>query len=106
MLLVIAQLLVNEGKWNDLKPLLDYLVKSSQIEEGCIRFEYYLDPLDTAHLFVLQEWQDRQSLERHEVSDHVAEFKLNAAWLITRRAPTQVYFVDRVEDLATFLSKA
>jgi quinol monooxygenase YgiN len=106
MLLVKAQLLVTEGTWDDLQPLLDRLVQLSLAEAGCIRFEYFLDGTDAAHLLVLQEWKDRPSLERHEASEHVTEFKMNAASFMGPHAPTRVYVIDQIGNLSSFLSKS
>ncbi len=103
--MVKAQLQVNDGKWNELKPLLDQLAANSIAEEGCLRFEVLLDVSETSHLVVLHEWRDTTSLERHESSSHVTAFKQHAASLMGRRAPTQVYGVDQVKDLTDFLTK-
>lgn len=101
MMLLKAHLEVQAGQWDRLRPLLDELAAQSRAEAGCLSFEYFTSGQDTAYILVIQEWRDRESLERHEASAHVAGFKTRAADLITRRAPTQVYIVDRIEGLSS-----
>ena len=100
MLLLKAHLEVQDGQWDQLRPLLDELVAHSSAEEGCLSFGYFTSPHDSTYILVIQEWRDRESLEHHEASAHVADFKAHAAELITRRAPTQIYVVDRIEELS------
>jgi len=48
------------------------LVESTRKEEGCIKYELYQDEKDSRTLVIVEEWESKESLDKHWSSDHFA----------------------------------
>jgi len=54
------------------------MVDASRAEEGCIEYGYAEDVFDRGLIHVKELWIDQAALDRHFVSDHIADWR--AAW--------------------------
>lgn len=70
MIKVVARKLVNEGKIEEVKTLYEQLVQASRKEEGCIKYELYQDESNPQILAVIEEWENKDALNKHIKSEH------------------------------------
>lgn len=70
MIKVVARKLVNEGKIEEVKTLYEQLVQASRKEEGCIKYELYQDESNPQVLAVIEEWENKDALNKHMKSEH------------------------------------
>ena len=54
------------------------IIKASRDETGCIDYAYAVDLIDPTMIRVHERWTDRQTLNRHLNSAHIATWR--AAW--------------------------
>lgn len=74
MIKVVARKLVNEGKIEEVKALYEQLVQASRKEEGCIKYELYQDESNPQVIAVIEEWESKDSLNKHMKSEHFTTF--------------------------------
>lgn len=70
MIKVVARKLVNEGKIDQVISLYEQLVQASRKEAGCIKYELYQDEKDAKVLAVIEEWENKEALNKHMQSEH------------------------------------
>ena len=67
---LIVKKLIKEGRVNEAIKLYGELVKLSRKEEGCIEYGLYQDPKDTRILIIIEEWENKEVLDKHSNSEH------------------------------------
>lgn len=70
MIKVVAKKHVNDGKFQEVINLYEELVQASRKEEGCIKYELYQDVTDASVVAVIEEWADKNALDKHMNSEH------------------------------------
>lgn len=78
MLLVIGSVRLPPGNLAAARPVMERMIVASRLEDGCLAYAYAQDVLDAGLIRITELWRDRQSLERHFGSAHIAEWR--AAW--------------------------
>ncbi|MFM8573190.1 MAG: putative quinol monooxygenase, partial [Pirellula sp.] len=59
------------GKENELREILESFVAPTRKEDGCIRYDLFVD-LDHPQKFTfIEEWASREALNKHSQSDHI-----------------------------------
>ena len=77
MLILTVNYKLKKGRRNEfVKRLIrEKIAEHTRLEQGCIRYEYYL-PIDKAdELFLLEAWESREDQQRHLQSDHMRKMK-------------------------------
>lgn len=64
-----------------LRPAMANMVTASQAEQGCIEYSYALDFLEPGLVRVLEKWRDRDALEAHLRTVHIAEWRAQCSAL-------------------------
>lgn len=54
------------------------MVEASRAEDGCHEYSYAEDVLDPGLIHVKERWRDRDALDAHFASQHIAEWR--ASW--------------------------
>ncbi|KAF5078370.1 Antibiotic biosynthesis monooxygenase [anaerobic digester metagenome] len=70
MIKVVAKHFIEESRINDFLEHAAELVESSLKEDGCISYGLYQDVKDSEVVAMIEEWEDRDSLEDHMASEH------------------------------------
>jgi quinol monooxygenase YgiN len=63
------------------KPVMEAMIRASRTEEGCIEYSYALDVIDTGLVRVSEKWRDRDALEAHFRTAHIAEWRAQVSAL-------------------------
>ena len=74
MILVIGRVTCTAGKREDLVALLERMQDASRAEDGCIRYGFYAAVEDPLSFVAVEEWADREALDRHFAQPHLQEF--------------------------------
>jgi len=68
---VVAHLHAKPGKEAELQTVLESFVGPTRKEEGCIRYDLFLDLDHPGRFTFIEEWASRESLEKHGQSAHI-----------------------------------
>lgn len=60
------------------RPAMRQMVEGSRAEDGCEEYSYAEDVLDPGLIHITERWRDQAALDRHFISDHIAQWR--AAW--------------------------
>jgi len=96
MLVVIAKLTVKAGKKAELLSLAQDLIIATQAEHGCISYVLLDNPYDEASCVFVEEWVDKDALERHFVTPHIREWRQKSAELLARNSDVKLYQGEQV----------
>lgn len=62
-------------KIEDLKSLLLMMVEKSRIEPGCLQYDLYQETADNCTFYLIERWEDEQTLAAHKLTPHFDVFK-------------------------------
>lgn len=62
-------------KIEDLKSLLIMMVEKSRVEEGCLQYDLYQETSDSSTFYLIERWEDEQTLAAHKLTPHFDVFK-------------------------------
>ena len=71
------------------------MVEGSRAEEGCEEYSYAEDVLEPGLIHVKEMWRDRESLDRHFESAHLAEWRSKWPELGIRDRNLRLYKVNK-----------
>ncbi|MEM6625436.1 MAG: putative quinol monooxygenase [Pseudomonadota bacterium] len=78
MIVVEGTARIPEGVLETVRPAMEKMILASRAEVGCIDYAYSIDMLDPTLVRVTERWVDREALQAHFKTPHVAEWR--AAW--------------------------
>lgn len=78
MLLIVGTVRLPSENLADAREAMQRMILASRAESGCVEYCYAEDVLQPGLIHVKEMWRDRGSLDRHFVSDHIAQWR--AAW--------------------------
>ena len=50
------------------------MVAATQVEDGCIAYDFWVDPRDRGRIRVFEEWTSAEANAVHAASEHLATF--------------------------------
>jgi quinol monooxygenase YgiN len=74
MLLVIGRVKCESENRDELIAALEKMQDQSRREEGCIRYGFFAAVEDPLSFIAVEEWEDREALDRHFAEPHLHEF--------------------------------
>jgi quinol monooxygenase YgiN len=74
MLLVIGRVRCDPERRDELIGLLVGMQDESRREDGCIRYGFFAAIEDPLSFVAVEEWRDRDALDRHFAQPHLHEF--------------------------------
>lgn len=87
---VIAHIHAQPGKEQQLRNVLESFVAPTRLEDGCIRYDLFVD-LDHPNQFTfIEEWASREALNKHGQSTHIQEGRKHFPDLLSEPAWVQV----------------
>lgn len=54
--------------------LVEPLVTATQAEDGCVAYDFWVDPRDRGRIRVFEEWTSAEANAAHAASEHLATF--------------------------------
>ena len=74
MLLVIGRVRCAAEQRDELIALLQKMQEDSRREDGCLRYGFFAAVEDPLSFVAVEEWADREALDRHFAEPHLQEF--------------------------------
>jgi quinol monooxygenase YgiN len=99
MILLTAYMTIKPSSREAFLQHMRLLVREARADAGCLSFDCYEDVSSTNTFLVLQAWQSRDALDKHEQSAYLAAFKTNVHEIIAARRETQVFTVSEISGL-------
>jgi len=73
MIKAVAKQFVKEDKVDEFLELAKKLVEATVKEAGCIKYELFQDAKDSKILTMIEEWENKDVLDKHINSEHFRE---------------------------------
>ena len=73
MIKAVAKQFVKEDKVDEFLELAKKLVEATVKEAGCIKYELFQDAKDSKILTMIEEWENKDVLDKHMNSEHFRE---------------------------------
>lgn len=73
-ILVTGTLDFDPAKRDDVITAMLVMMEATQIEDGNISYTFSADLSDESRFYVVEQWQDEESIELHNASAHMVEF--------------------------------
>ena len=74
MLLVIGRVQCSAENRDEIVALCEEMQENSRREEGCLRYGFFAAVEDPLSFVAVEEWADREALDRHFAEPHLREF--------------------------------
>ena len=74
MLIVIGRVRCEADQRDRLIELFEMMQDASRREEGCLRYGFFQAVEDPLSFIAVEEWADREALDRHFATPHLREF--------------------------------
>ena len=78
MLVIIGTIRLPAERLDEARPAMQRMILGSRTEPGCIDYSYAQDVLDAGLIHVTEVWSDREALDAHFRSPHIADWR--ASW--------------------------
>ena len=93
MLVVIGRVKCDAAKRDQLVALLQRMQEDSRREEGCLRYGFFAAVEDPLSFIAVEEWADREALDRHFAEPHLHEFAAELLELVSERPEVAIHEV-------------
>ena len=87
---VIAHIHAKPGREEDLRKVLESFVAPTRLEDGCIRYDLFVDLDHPTKFTFIEEWASREALNTHGQSAHIQEGRKHFPELLGEPAWVQV----------------
>src|SRR5579863_691870 len=78
MLVIIGTIRLPAARLAAARPAMATMIEASRAEPGCLEYSYAEDVLEPGLIHVKERWTDREALDKHFHSAHIAAWR--AAW--------------------------
>jgi quinol monooxygenase YgiN len=91
MLLVIGRVRCAPERREELVAQLERMQADSRREDGCLRYGFFAAVEDEHSFIAVEEWQDREALDRHFAEPHLHEFSARLLELVSERPEVAIH---------------
>ena len=93
MLLVIGRVRCSPEQRDQLVALMEEMQDNSRREEGCLRYGFFAAVEDPLSFVAVEEWADREALDRHFAQPHLLDFAGRLPALVSSRPEVAIHDV-------------
>jgi quinol monooxygenase YgiN len=93
MILVIGRVRCAAEQRDELVGLLETMQDNSRREDGCLRYGFFAAVEDPLSFVAVEEWADREALDRHFAQQHLHEFTRALPALVSERPEVAIHEV-------------
>jgi quinol monooxygenase YgiN len=91
MLVVIGRVRCDSERREELIHLLSRMQDDSRREDGCLRYGFFAAVEDPLSFIAVEEWADREALDRHFAQPHLQEFAAGLLELVSERPEVAIH---------------
>lgn len=99
MIIVMGKLRMDAAAIEAALPAAQKVVAATQLEEGCIQYDYSRDITDPEIFHITERWTSREALGAHLKTPHVAEWIAILGGITMKDRHIKLYDTDAGEDL-------
>jgi quinol monooxygenase YgiN len=93
VLLVIGRVQCGTEQREQLVRLFERMQDASRREEGCLRYGFFAAVEDPLTFVAVEEWADREALDRHFSQQHLREFVAGLLEVVSARPEVAIHEV-------------
>jgi quinol monooxygenase YgiN len=93
LLLVIGRVRCEADNREQLIALFERMQNASRAEEGCIRYGFFGAVEDPLQFVAVEEWADREALDRHFAQPHLQEFARGLLEVVSEQPEVAIHEV-------------
>jgi quinol monooxygenase YgiN len=93
MILVIGRVRCATEQREELVSLCEKMQEESRREVGCLRYGFFAAVEDPLSFVAVEEWADREALDRHFAQPHLHEFTRGLLALVSERPEVAIHEV-------------
>jgi quinol monooxygenase YgiN len=93
VLVVIGRVRCGPEQRKELVAQLEEMQDNSRREEGCLRYGFFAAVEDPLSFVAVEEWADREALDRHFAQPHLHEFSRRLLELVSSRPEVAIHEV-------------
>ena len=91
MIVVVGRVRCMPEKRERLVALLERMQNDSRQEDGCIRYGFFAAVEDPHSFIAVEEWADREALDRHFAQAHLHEFAAGLLEVVSERPEVAIH---------------
>ena len=91
MIVVIGRVACAPENRDRLVELLERMQENSRKEDGCIRYGFFAAVEDPHSFIAVEEWADREALDRHFAQPHLQEFAAGMLEVVSGRPEVAIH---------------
>jgi quinol monooxygenase YgiN len=91
VILVIGRVRCEPAKRDDLLALFERMQEKSRREEGCAGYGFFAAVEDPDSFVAVEEWADREALDRHFAQPHLQEFAQGLLEVVSERPEVAIH---------------
>jgi quinol monooxygenase YgiN len=91
MVLVIGRVRCDPEQREELIAQLERMQADSRREDGCLRYGFFAAVEDENSFIAVEEWEDREALDRHFAEPHLHEFSARLLELVSERPEVAIH---------------
>ncbi|MHC1746518.1 MAG: putative quinol monooxygenase [Negativicutes bacterium] len=96
MVVVISKLTVKPEKKQELLAAAKELIAATREEAGCISYSLLDDPYKNDRCIFVEEWRDKEALEHHFTTSHIAKWRQESKELLAAKSDLSIYQADKI----------
>ena len=91
MIVVIGRVRCEADRREELVELAKTMQERSRREDGCIRYGFFAAVEDSLSFIAVEEWADREALDRHFGQPHLQEFVRGLGEVVSERPEVAIH---------------
>jgi quinol monooxygenase YgiN len=100
VILVIGRVRCEEENMDELVSLCETMQTESRREDGCLRYGFFAAVEDPLSLVAVEEWADREALDRHFQQQHLREFTRGLLSIVSQRPEVAIHEIANTDPFA------
>lgn len=73
-IVISGEIRIHPDDFDAAMALVEPLVAATQVEDGCVEYDFWVDPRDRGRIRVFEEWASAEANAVHAASEHLATF--------------------------------
>jgi quinol monooxygenase YgiN len=99
MIIVAGTVRIDPAKIDIARVEMDKMIAASRAEDGCLEYGYAIDVLDPRVAHVFEVWRDREALECHFKTAHIAAWRAMWSAIGVSDRKLKIYEVERTAPI-------
>ena len=73
-IVISGEIRIDPDDFDAAMALIEPLVAATRVEDGCVEYDFWVDPRDRGRIRVFEEWTSAEANAVHAASEHLATF--------------------------------